>query len=107
MPTSARQEPVQAGEQEVHSLEDEFIRSRAVVGQSHASGGRPELGPVVVGNPTQAVTTLRVGLHTTTFSTTGAVATEFSSLHHPSVELTNTDGDVRVIDRSAGKEITV
>ena len=88
-------------------LEEEFIRSRAENGESHASGGRPELGPVVLGNPATAVVALRVGLYATTFTTAGAVATEFASLNHPSVQLTNTDGDVNVIDKSTGKKITV
>ena len=107
--TLAAQEPAPPGQPgaEALDLHEEFVRSRAVLGESHASGGRPDLGPVVLGNPTQAVTALRVGLHTTTFTSTGAVATEFSSLHHPSVELTNTDGDVKVVDRATGKEITV
>jgi stage II sporulation protein D len=88
-------------------LEEEFIRTRIENGQSHASGARPDLGPVVLGNPTTAVVALRVGLHTTTFNASGTVASEFSSLHHTFVELTNTDGDVKVIDRSNGREICV
>ena len=88
-------------------LEEDFIRSRAENGDSHASGARPELGPVVLGNPTTAVSVLRVGLYANTFTSTGAVATEFASLHHSVVQLTNTDGDVKVIDRSTGKAITV
>jgi stage II sporulation protein D len=96
------------GEQsEQEQLEAEFIESRERNGQSHASGARPELGPVVIGNPTTSVVALRVGLHASTFTSTGALATEFASLHHGFVELTNTDGDVKVIDRSTGKEITV
>jgi peptidoglycan hydrolase-like amidase len=115
-PVAAMQEPDQvpapaptspAGQPEEEQLEEEFMRFRAEVGQSHASGARPELGPIVLGNPTQAVVALRVGLNATTFTPTGAVATEFASLHHAFVELTNTDGDVKVIDRSTGKEITV
>jgi hypothetical protein len=94
-------------QQSQQELEEEFIHTRMANGQSHASGGRPELGPVVLGNPTTAVTALRVGLHATTFTPTGAVATEFASLHHLFVELTNTDGDVKVIDRATGKAITV
>ena len=93
------------GQAEGESLEDEFVRFRAEAGQSHASGARPELGPVVRGNPTQAIVTLRVGLYATTFNAAGAVVTEFASLHHAFVELTNTDGDVKVIDRSTGKAI--
>jgi stage II sporulation protein D len=99
--------PATEAQTEHEALEEEHIRSRAENGQSHASGGRPDLGPVVLGNPTTAVVALRVGLHTTTFTSAGAVATEFSSLHHLFVELTNTDGDVKVIDKSSGKEIAV
>ena len=102
------QPPEPAAPQSEHEqLEEEFIRSRIENGESHASGARPELGPVVLGNPTSAVVALRVGLNTTAFTPAGAVATEFSSLHHTFVELTNTKGDVKVIDRSNGKEITV
>ncbi len=102
------QEPVPDSQQPVvDPLEEEFINFRAEVGQSHASGARPELGPIVLGNPTQAVVALRVGLNATTFNATGGVTTEFASLHHAFVDLTNTDGDVKVIDRSTGKEITV
>ena len=100
-------EPPARGQSEHEQLEEEFVRSRAENGESHASGARPELGPVVLGNPTAAVVALRVGLNATTFTTGGAVATEFASLHHELVQLTNTDGDVKVIDKSTGKEITV
>jgi peptidoglycan hydrolase-like amidase len=100
-------QPSDTPKTEQQQIEEDFLRSRAVNGESHASGGRPELGPVVLGNPTGAVVALRVGLHATTFTATGALATEFASLHHLFVELTNTDGDVRVIDRSTGKQITV
>jgi peptidoglycan hydrolase-like amidase len=99
--------PADAPQSEHDQLQEEFIRFRAEEGQSHASGGRPELGPTIMGNPTQSVVALRVGLNATTFTSTGAVSTEFASLHHAFVDLTNTDGDVKVIDRSTGKEITV
>ena len=111
-PVAAMQEPDPApapaspAGQEQDPLEEEFMRFRGEVGQSHAAGARPELGPIVLGNPTQAVVALRVGLNATTFTSTGAVATEFASLHHEFVELTNTDGDVKVIDQSTGKKIT-
>jgi peptidoglycan hydrolase-like amidase len=85
------------GQQE--QLEEEYIRTRMEQGESHASGGRPELGPVVLGNPTSAVNVLRVGLYA------NVGATEFGTLHHTAVELTNTDGDVKVIDQSTGKEV--
>lgn len=54
-----------------------------------------------MGNPTSAVKMLRVGLYYT------VGLTEFGSLHHPFVELSNTDGDVKVVNRADGKEITV
>lgn len=102
---AAQPPPAEMAEHE--RLTDEFIASRMANGESHASGARPELGPVIRGNPTQAATVLRVGLHYTTLTSGGGIVTEFSSLHHPFVELTATDGDVKVIDRSTGKEITL
>ena len=92
---------------EQERLEQEFIESKIANGESHASGARPELGPVVLGNPTTAVVALRVGLYASTFTSTGGLAVEYASLHHLSVDLTNTAGDVKVIDRSTAKEITV
>ena len=55
---AARQDPqgppaTPPSEQE--QLEEEFIRSRADNGESHASGARPELGPVVLGVVVHAV----------------------------------------------------
>src|SRR5688500_11918446 len=95
------QDPPPQAQSELEQLEEEYIRTKAEYGQSHASGARPELGPVVLGNPTTAVKLLRVGLHYMVGTN------EFSTLHHPFVELGNTDGDVKVIDTSDGKEITV
>ena len=109
---AAGQEPQQqpapdVPQSEQQQIEDEFVRSREQNGESHASGARPDLGPVVLGNPTTAVVALRVGLNASTFTTAGTLATEFASLHHTFVELTNTDGDVKVIDRATGKEVTL
>ena len=73
-----------AAQLEQERLEEEYIRTREENGQSHASGARPELGPVIRGNPTEAVKVLRVGLHR------NSGTTEFGSLHHSFVELTNT-----------------
>ena len=95
------QDPPPQAQSEAERLEEEYIRTKAEHGQSHASGARPDLGPVVLGNPTTAVKVLRVGLHYRVGTN------EFSTLHHPFVELGNTDGEVKVIDRSDGKEITV
>jgi SpoIID/LytB domain protein len=92
--------------QSEQELLEEYIRTRMDNGQSHASGGRPDLGPVILGNPTQAVVALRVGLYSSVWSGT-TIAREFDSLHHEYVELTNTDGDVKVIDQSTGKAVTV
>ena len=96
-----------ASQSEQQQIEDEFVRLREQNGESHASGARPDLGPVVLGNPTTAVVALRVGLNASTFTTPGTLATEFASLHHTFVELTNTAGDVKVIDKATGKEVTV
>ena len=55
---AAGQEPQQpvpapdASQSEQQQIEDEFVRSREQNGESHASGARPDLGPVVLGNPT-------------------------------------------------------
>ena len=92
---------------EQQQLEQEFVQTREQNGESHASGARPDLGPVVLGNPTSAVVALRVGLYASTLTAAGALVTEFASLHHTFVELTNTDGDVKVIDKATGKEVTV
>ena len=84
-------------------LEEEHIRSRAEHGESHASGMRPEFGPVIIGNPTEAKTFIRVGL-SYSFTSTGAFS-EFSTRHHPFAEISNTAGTVHVIDGGAGKQI--
>ena len=88
------------------ALEEDFIRSRAKIGESHASGNRPELGPVNLGTPTQVVQVIRVGLYANTFTAGGGISNEFASLHHEVVSLTNTDGVVAIIDLSTGNEIT-
>lgn len=105
---SPDQSPLPAEAQAEHErLEEEFIQSKIANGESHASGARPELGPSVLGNPTTAVVALRVGLHASTFNAGGGLVTEFASLHHTAVELSNTAGSVKVTDRSDGKEILV
>ena len=88
--------------QEVDELEEEHIRSRAEHGESHASGMRPELGAVVLGNPTQAATLIRVGL-SYSFTSTGAFS-EFSTRHHPFAEISHTAGTVHLIDGN-GKQV--
>ncbi len=83
--------------------EEQWIQMKAEQGDSHASGMRPELGPVILGNPTQAVVVLRVGLYYS-YTSTGAYS-EFSSLHHPFADISNTAGDVHVLDEGTGKQI--
>ena len=99
--------PAAEAQAEHERLEEEFIQSKIANGESHASGARPELGPLVLGNPTTATVVLRVGLNASTFNASGGLATEFASLHHPAVELSHTAGSVKVTDRSDGKEILV
>lgn len=92
--------------EEERVLEEEFIRSKAEHGESHASGNRAELGPVANGGPTtEAVVNIRVGIHYS-FTAAGAYS-EFASLHHPSVQVSNTVGAASVIDKSTGLEVAV
>ncbi len=86
-------------------LEEEFIRSKAENGHSHASGNRDDLGPVILGNPTQAVVAMRVGIFYS--YTTAGTYSEFASLNHPLVRLSNTEGFAYVIDQSTGEQIDV
>ena len=88
---------------EEQALEERWIQMKLEQGESHASGLRPELGPVILGNPTRAVVALRVGLYYS-YTSTGAYS-EFASLHHPFVDVSNTVGDVHVLDRASGKQI--
>ena len=97
--TALAQLPVE----EEQVLEEEFIRSRAEHGESHASGNRDDLGPVILGNPTQAVVAVRVGIHYSYNASN--VYSEFFSLNHPVVRLTNTEGFAYVIDQSTGLQI--
>src|SRR5688500_17799369 len=88
---------------EDQALEEDFIRSRAELGDSHASGAREDLGPVILGNPTQAHTIIRVGL---SYSYTPAnVFSEFSTRHFPVAEISHTVGTVRLINVATGKQI--
>jgi len=74
-------------------------------GQSHASGGQPEFGPQLIGNPTSAVTLMRIGLRYS-FTPSGAYS-EFQSFNHPFVRLSNTEDAVHILDLSAGRQIAV
>ena len=85
------------------ALEEQFIRSRAELGESHASGARDDLGPVVIGNPTQAHTIIRVGL-SYSFTSTGAFS-EFSTRHFPVADISHTAGIVNLIDVATGTTI--
>lgn len=87
------------------AIEEEWIRLKAEQGDSHASGNRDDLGPVILGNPTQAAVAVRVGIYYS-FTTTGAYS-EFASLHHPFVQVSNTEGTVSVINRATGQEIAI
>ena len=84
-------------------VEEQWLQMKAEQGDSHASGMRPELGPVVLGNPTQAVVQLRVGLYYS-YTSSGAYS-EFATLHHPYADVSNTAGDVHVLDAATGKQI--
>ena len=72
---------------------------------SHASGGRPEFGPHLVGNPTHVVTVLRVGLRSTTFRLDGSVLVEQAAHDHTFATVTGTAGDFHVVDLSTGKNV--
>ena len=83
--------------------EEQWIQMKIDQGESHASGARPELGPVTLGNPTQAVVTLRVGL-SYSYTTTGAYS-EFATFSHPFADISHTAGDVHLLDGATGKQI--
>ncbi len=82
-----------------------WLERQAEQGQSHASGGQPELGPQLIGNPTRAVTVMRIGLRYS-FTLAGAFS-EFQSFNHPAVRLSNTTDSVHVLDLSTGKQVAV
>lgn len=84
-------------------LEEEHIRSRNEHGESHASGMRPELGTVILGNPAEAHTLIRVGL-SYSFTATGAFS-EFATRHHPFAEISHTAGTVHLLDGGSGKQV--
>lgn len=84
------------------AIEEQFIRLKSEQGLSHASGNRPDLGQVVLGNPSESVITVRVGIYANTFNGTGGIATEFSTLHHQTVQISNTVSEAGIIDRSTG-----
>lgn len=100
---TAAQEPASPAEERV--LEEEFIRSKIENGESHASGNRQDLGPVNQGSSKQTVVNVRVGIYYS-FTAAGAYS-EFASLNHPFVQLSNTDGNVRVVDASTGQQVAV
>lgn len=98
VPASAQEDPE----------EDEFIRQKAENGDSHASGMKPDLGSVILGNPTEAVKVIRVGLSPTTFNAGGGVVTEMAGGTNPAhafAEIGHTAGTVHVLDKATGKQI--
>ena len=103
IPMAAQVTPDQQTDEQ--TIEDTWINLRAEEGDSHASGNRDDLGPVILGNPTTAVVAVRVGLYYS-FTSTGAFS-EFASLNHPFVQVSNTVGDVYVIDLATGNQIAV
>jgi SpoIID/LytB domain protein len=86
-------------------IEERTLLQRSEMGESHASGARDDLGPVILGNPTTAAVAIRVGL-SYSFTSTGGYS-EFTSRHHPFAEISHTAGIVTLIDRSTGSEIAV
>jgi SpoIID/LytB domain protein len=102
--TIRAQELVSPEEERV--LEEEFIRSRMLHGESHASGSREDLGPVApTATAKRSVVNIRVGIHYS-FTSTGTYS-EFTSLHHPFVQVSNTEGTGRVVDKATGEQIAV
>lgn len=99
------QAPPDPDPEEALRLEELHIESVATHGHSHASGGRPELGPTILGNPTQAVVLQRVGL-IYSFTSTGTFS-EFATAHHPLARVSTIYGTVHLIDRSTGHPIGV
>jgi peptidoglycan hydrolase-like amidase len=85
--------------------EEAWLRTLEEQGPSHASGNRPELGPLILGNPTEALVAVRVGLYYS-FTSSGAFS-EFASLHHPFVQVSNTEGAVAVVDRATGRRVAI
>jgi peptidoglycan hydrolase-like amidase len=88
---------------EARLLEEEFIKARAELGDSHASGAREDLGPVSLGTTATPGDVVRVGIHYS-YTTTGTYS-EFSTLNHPSVRIAHTEGLVNIVDRSNGTVI--
>ena len=100
IPIAAQVDPA-----EDQSIEQETLRQKAERGESHASGARDDLGPVILGNPTQAAVAIGVGL-SYSYSPTGGFS-EFNTRHHPFAEISHTAGIVYLIDRSTRNEIAV
>lgn len=86
------------------AIEEGWRAFQAEHGESHASGGRPEFGPQLIGNPTTAVQVLRIGLRYS-YTPTGA-RSEFYSYNHPQVQVTGTLDAFHVIDKATGKQIS-
>lgn len=61
-------------------------------GPSHTSGARPELSPVMFGNATQAMTTLRVGFVHVGGLADGRAHPDVPPCHHPLLQISRTEG---------------
>lgn len=89
------------------SIEDAaFLQDRERLGGlSHASGARPEFGPLArVASLADLQPLIRVGLTPTAFTTTGGVASEYDTAaahNHAFVEVTSTAG-FRALDAQGG-----
>ena len=87
------------------------IRSRKILlirglrSVNHTRQGLAQNRTSHFGNPTEAHTVIRVGLSFTTFTSTGAVATEMAGRHFAVAQISHTVGTVRLIDESTGKQI--
>ncbi|MGB7069719.1 MAG: SpoIID/LytB domain-containing protein [Pyrinomonadaceae bacterium] len=88
------------------AIEEEWIRLKGEQGDSHSSGARDDLGPVILGNPTQAAVAVRVGIYRNRVPPEGSFS-EYWSLHHFFVQVSNTVGDVAVVDRATGSEVAI
>lgn len=79
-------------------------------GRSHASGDRPELGPLQFHiTPASVVPPVRVGITPTQFADNGAVLQEYwtaAAHNHSSIEITSTGG-LEVLDLSSGRLVFI
>lgn len=104
---------VRAGDREAAEVRELAAYLRTVEeqgGRSHASGDRPELGPMHVRSAVAGeVRTIRVGLSPTQFNENGTVAAEYHTAaahNHDRVEVTAT-GAFEVVDATGGLVLPV